>query len=225
MNKFKIGLTLLFLQLISSQSFGQEIYTDFPENISENGKYVFYSHGFIVEGDNPKPINKNPGWGVYDFPEIKMALSDKEYTLIAFHRQKNTDPFDYAKKLEIQVRKLVKSGVQPKNITILGFSRGGFITGLTSNLLSDIEVNTILLATCGRILRNEFKDIHLYGEVLSIYEKSDGAQSCQKFIDRSPKVISFEEIEINTGLSHGAFYQPYPEWITPVKHWIKSRGN
>jgi hypothetical protein len=36
--------------------------------------YVIYSHGLIVEGDDPKPIS--PKYGQYDFPAIKQAICD-----------------------------------------------------------------------------------------------------------------------------------------------------
>lgn len=30
---------------------------------------------------------------------------------------------------------------------------------------------------------------------------------------------SFEEVAIATGRKHGAFFQPLPEWIEPLKAW------
>lgn len=54
---------------LSSSCIANNIYESFPNEIKPNEKYVFYSHGFIVEGKNPTPIN--PRWGMYDFPEIK----------------------------------------------------------------------------------------------------------------------------------------------------------
>ncbi len=209
--------------MFSSASIANQIHSEFPEQIDPKGKYVFYSHGYIVEGDNPKPVDNRFGWGLYDFPAIKEALSDESYQLIAFHRPKNTDPFEYSEKLNNQVRKLVKAGVSPGDITIMGFSRGAFITGVTSNKLADIGVNTIILAGCGRLVSSKHEDIQVYGEVLSIYEKTDRANTCKNLKAKSTDVKSFEEIEINTGLEHGAFYRPIDEWVKPVKRWIKSR--
>ncbi|MDI4651961.1 MULTISPECIES: hypothetical protein [Pseudoalteromonas] len=94
------------------------IYSQFPTEIDPHGHYVFYSHGFIVEGTNPKPVHKT--FGVYDFIAVKEALTDESYHLI----------------------------------------------------------------------------------------------------DRSD-VTKFEEISINTGLSHGAFYKPKDEWLLPIKKWLK----
>lgn len=198
-----------------------EIFEAFPEKIKPTEKYVFYSHGFIVEGTNPTP--KNERWGVYDFPAIKKSLADADYNLIAYHRSANTDPFEHAEELANDVRTLVKNGVETKNITLLGFSRGAFITGLASHNLANLPVNTILLAGCGRIISKKYADIKVHGHVLSVYETSDRASTCKKLQQKSTEVKSFEEIAISTGKEHGAFYRPIPEWIEPVKAWIKSK--
>src|SRR5580692_3918162 len=67
-----------------------DIYAHFPDTIHANERYVIYSHGLIVEGDNPKPIS--PKFGQYDFPGIKLALfSGGGFNLIAYQRPKNTE--------------------------------------------------------------------------------------------------------------------------------------
>ncbi|MDE3272026.1 alpha/beta hydrolase [Pseudoalteromonas sp. G4] len=215
----------LFSLLLTNTSMANQVLNNIPENYNKASKFVFYSHGFIVEGDNPMPIETKHGWGVYDFPSIKQALSDARYTLVATHRKKNTDPFIYAKQLSENIRSLVKNGVKPTHITLVGFSRGAFITGLTSHYLQDIGVNIILLAGCGRLISSKHSDIQVYGDVLSVYEKSDAAKSCAKLKAKSTALTSFEEIEINTGLSHGAFYTPSDEWLVPVKNWIAVKMN
>ncbi|MCJ8317989.1 MAG: alpha/beta hydrolase [Colwellia sp.] len=198
------------------------IYKKFPSEIKSNEQYVFYSHGFIVEGQNPTPIN--PRWGMYDFPEIKKTLSDDSYNLIAYHRPKGTEPRAFAKKLAENANTLIEHGVKAENITFIGFSRGGAITVLTSNYLASDKVNFVILAGCSEFVKNN-AELEVYGRVFSVFETSDGVGSCQFLIDRSKRVKSFEEISISTGKEHGAFYQPLPEWIIPVKKWLKSNGN
>jgi hypothetical protein len=106
--------------LVSSITWAAEIYDTFPDNINANEKYVFYSHGYIVEGTNPRP--KNPRWGIYKFAAIKESLSDSEYNLTAYHRQKGTDPFEHAEILADNVREFLRGGGKAKHITIMGFS-------------------------------------------------------------------------------------------------------
>jgi hypothetical protein len=57
------------------------------------------------------------------------------------------------------------------------------------------------------------------------FENSDAVGSCQFLIDRSNRVNTFKEISIVTGKQHGAFYNPLPEWVVPVKNWIKSTSS
>ena len=86
--------------------------TTLQDGSSQN--YVFYSHGYIVEGENPMPVNDR--WGVYDFPAIKQRLSDQNYQLIATHRPANTPPFDYSQSLAAQVNALKDAGVPSQKI-------------------------------------------------------------------------------------------------------------
>ena len=216
MKKVITIFTLFFLPLTTE---AQSIYEDFPKEINPEAKYIFYSHGYIVEGDNAKP--EHPRWGVYDFPKVKESLVSQNHNLIAYHRPKDSDPTKFAKKLSKDASLLIDAGVKSENITFIGFSRGGFISILVSNLLKDDGVNYIILAGCGDYI-NKQSSVQLYGEVLSILESSDDlVGSCKKVAQRSELINSFEEISISTGKEHGAFYRPLPEWIQPLKKWMQ----
>ncbi len=194
-----------------------KVYDNFPDQIDPNGKYVFYSHGKIVEGKNTNPIS--PRWGEYDFPKVKTALSSDNYALIAYHRPKNTKPKEYSLKLSSDVKKLISLGVKAKNISLVGFSRGGEITILASNNLNNPELNIILLASCASFMQN--KDTYkVVGNLSSIYETSDMVGSCQFLKNQSPDSSSFNEISISTGKEHGAFFTPILQWVKPVKKWL-----
>jgi hypothetical protein len=198
-------------------SFAGNIYEQFPETVNASEKYVFYSHGLIVEGDNPTPIS--PLFGKYEFPQVKQALADDGYNLIAYHRAKNTEAKAFAKKLVRDVNLLIEKGVKPENITLLGFSRGGGITMWVSHYLKSPKVRFGLLAACPRDIEDG-GELRLSGKVYSMFETSDSVRSCQFLIDKSPQVTSFNETAISTGQGHGAFYRPLPEWVVPVKAWL-----
>lgn len=95
---------------------------------------------------------------------------------------------------------------------------------MTSHNLANVEVNTVLLAGCGRFASDRYKNMSLYGRTLSIYETTDASDTCRKLEKRSPELKSFDEIAITTGLSHGAFYRPKEEWVTPIKQWINKHA-
>jgi len=211
-------ILLILSFCISSTCVAGKIHSEFPENVDPDGKYVFYSHGFIVEGEDPTP--ESPRWGIYDFPKVKEALADDSYSLIAYHRPKGSDAKEFARSLADNVLTLIEKGVDAKNISLLGFSRGGAITIFTSNLLAQNDITFIILAGCGPTLERN-SNLTMHGNVYSIIEVSDDlVGSCQALIDRSEHVQHFEEISISTGKEHGAFYLPRPEWLEPVKKWL-----
>jgi hypothetical protein len=89
-----------------------EIYDRFPDSIHASERYVIYSHGMIVEGDDLKPVS--PKYEQYDFPAIKQSLfRDGGFNLIAFQRPKSSDD-SYADTLKSWVRRLLDSGVKPQ---------------------------------------------------------------------------------------------------------------
>jgi hypothetical protein len=195
-----------------------ELYDDFPTQIHSNERYVIYSHGLIVEGNDPKPIS--PKYGQYDFPGIKQALfSGGGFNLIAYQRPKNADFNGYVETLKTWVERLRKAGVRPSRITLVGFSRGAQATAYASSDLAAERINTALLAICtdGEVQRDP--PLVLGGNLLSIYETSDQLGSCAKLAAHS-HLVSFQEVDISTGKGHGAFFQPLPQWILPLKSWI-----
>lgn len=195
-----------------------EIFSEFPDTIHAGERYVIYSHGLIVEGEDPKP--RHPQFGIYDFPAIKQALFEGgSFNLIAQHRPKNTQISAYVEGLAAWIRRLVSAGVKPSRITLIGFSRGGQITALTASRLASLGLNTAILGACTKGDIPHDPPLVLGGQVLSIYETSDQFGSCAKLAQRS-SLESFEELAIATGERHGAFFEPRPEWLTPLKAWI-----
>jgi pimeloyl-ACP methyl ester carboxylesterase len=212
-------LAMTLTTVAAAPSLAADVYGDFPVSIDPDARYVVYSHGLIVEGDNPRP--EHPQFGTYDFPGIVQALfEDGGFTLIAPHRPANADVASYIAKLESGVHALIDAGVPPTRITLVGFSRGAQMTAVASSRLADIGINTALMAIC---LDGDFShdpSLTLGGNLLSIYETTDVVGSCAALAERSVALESFDEIAISTGRSHGAFYTPRTEWMQPLKRWI-----
>lgn len=212
----RILLIALFV-VVPVSSRAVELYVQFPDSIHAGERYVIYSHGLIVEGDDPKPVS--PKYGQYDFPAIKQALFKQGgFNLIAYQRPKRADD-SYAAMLQSWVRRLLDAGVKPTQITLVGFSRGAGLTALASNGLASFGINTALMAICEDGEVSHSPGLNLGGNLLSIYETSDELGSCGKLAARS-HLKSFKEVAISTGKKHGAFFQPLPAWMRPLKAWI-----
>jgi hypothetical protein len=193
------------------------IHADFPVQVRADARYVVYSHGRIVEGNDERPVS--PEHGIYDFPAIRRALaSSGDVEVIAPHRPKDVPAEVSAKHLEEGVRRLVAAGVKPSRISLVGFSRGGYLTALASSHLTDLRINTAIMASCiGGFPSQE--PMILTGNVLSIYETSDDPGTCARLGERSTGA-HFEEVAVSTGLHHGTFYRPIEPWLAPLRAWI-----
>jgi pimeloyl-ACP methyl ester carboxylesterase len=196
-----------------------EILDKAPGNPEPDARYVFYLHGQIVQDVGPRPTH--PQFGLYDYPLILQTLASHGLTVISERRNKGTDRAKYAKSIVKQVSALLDNGVAPEQITVLGFSAGGIITILTSSMMPDTGVNFVVMASCSEWIADA-PDLRLNGRVLSVYELSDFAYSCKELAGRSPGPHSYQDIAIDTGKKHGAFYLPGDAWVLPVVDWIKA---
>jgi hypothetical protein len=182
-------------------------------------QYVFYLHGAIVEGTTSDPISES--YGRYEYSKIIAALRQYGYTVMSEVRQANTIPDVYALKIAGQVDSLKKAGVETRNITVIGASKGALIAMLVSGYVKDKEVKYVLMAGCSA--SSARYPVDLYGKILSIYEKSDpGAGSCNTIKKSSNGIKKYKEIELTTGKQHGFIYRPLEEWIVPVTAWISN---
>lgn len=206
--------------LLPTTSNAEQVHDQFPARIDPSGRYVIYSHNLIGEGDDPRPVS--PQFGVYEFQKIKRALFEGGgFNLIAYQRKKNVEFEIHVKQLETWVRQLLSAGVAPTRITLVGFSRGGQITAYAASRLNSLGINTAILAICshGDFDVSPDPPIVLGGNFLSIYETSDQYGSCSQLAARS-HLKAFKEVAISTGKAHGAFFEPRPEWIVPLRAWI-----
>jgi len=176
---------------------------------------VFYLHGKIVEDKGDDAIH--PIYGIYEYSKILSRLESAGHSVISEIRAAKTDRLVYADRIVKEIRTLIASGTAPRDIVVVGFSKGAQITILVSQRLARSDVRFVIQAVCGSWL-SQNKDLRLYGEILSQYETSDGAGSCRNLFERSP--ASTCELPISTGLRHGAFYRPLDDWFVPQQEWI-----
>jgi len=199
----------------------QAAYPDVPEKIDTKPKYLFYLHGAIIETGGIRPTSAKHG--VYEYEKIVETLKNKGFIVISEARKGSIHTGRYAQKIAVQVDKLLKAGVSPSDITVVGASKGGLIAMHLSTILGNKEINFVLLACCVEAALYRY-DIALAGNILSIYdEKDEQVISCKKFIDKSPGVVNYKEIVLKVGTGHGFLYQPLKEWVDPVVKWAKGK--
>lgn len=214
LNKILPAASLVLSLMLSA--LGQGTY-DVPQKIDPKAHYLIYLHGRIVEEDR-RP--KSPQFGFYEYDQILDAFRKRGFVVISEQRPKGTDIEKYAPKVVTEIENLLKAGVPPRNITVVGASQGSWIAMLASTQLKNRDLNFVFIAGCSA--DTEFlKQIDWHGNVLSIFERTDRAGTCEEFRADATGLNRYEETQLNTGLRHGFIYQPLSEWIEPTVAWAK----
>lgn len=195
------------------------IFKDVPEKIDARARYLFYLHGRIIEDRGARAVHERHG--AYEYEKILETFKGAGLLVISEARAKDTDVAQYAAKVVAQINALLKAGVAPRRITVVGASKGSNIAMHVSSLLRHGEVNFVIMAGCGeQTLKNQALNLH--GRVLSIYDASDeGVGTCENLFTRSAGLSTRKELKINLGLGHGFLYRPHKEWIEPAVEWAK----
>jgi len=196
------------------------VLNDVPKEIDANPRYLFYLSGYIVESGNTRPISFD--FGPYEYVKILETFKDSDFVVISEARKKTPNIEPYARKVVDLIKKLLKAGVPADHITVVGASQGSWIAMLTSTYLKNRDVNFVLIAACSA--DKGFLDVvNLYGNILSIYERTDLAQSCGDYRADGKGIRDWKEVELNTGLKHGFLFRPLKEWVDPTIEWAKQK--
>ncbi|MGH9944570.1 MAG: alpha/beta hydrolase [Pyrinomonadaceae bacterium] len=193
-----------------------------PAQSRDDGRepYLFYLHGRIIEVRGTRPTHER--YGVYEYEQILETFRRAGFNVLSEARPPETVEREYAAKVVRQIESLLRAGVAPGRVTVVGASKGAIIAMWVSTLLRYRDINFVLMAGCNdATLRRH--DVKLYGNVLSIHEASDeGLGTCRKFFEQSGGLNRSREIKLNTGLGHGFIYRPLKEWVGPAAAWAAS---
>jgi len=120
-----VGLMVAALvSATAAAAHGQQVHSTLPGSLDPARAYLIYSHGRIVEGENPRPVHER--WGLYDFPAVQQALvAGTDWELISKQRPANADINASADEIVGWVHGLIAAGVPASRIVLIGFSKGG----------------------------------------------------------------------------------------------------
>lgn len=191
----------------------------FSQAKNENQRYVFFFHNKFVE-ENALDV-AHPEYGKAEYNEILASFRKDNFIVFSEIRKKNTNAADYAEKIVKQIKKLIKKGVSPNKITVIGTSKGGYIAQYISTYLANPDVNFVFIGCFRDIDIEEIPDINYCGNILMIYEESDvlGVDATKRKETSKLKINHFKQIELHTNLKHGFLYKASDNWITPSKKW------
>ena len=210
-------LTLLMLVAVSLLDVGRATAQQ-GRDVDTRARYLFYISGYIVAAGNTRPTS--PKFGVYEYQQILDTFKDRGFVVVSEARQQSTDLDPYAARVTAQVQQLLRAGVPPQNITVVGASQGAWIAMLVSTQVANRDLNYVFIAACAGDA-GFLKSINLHGNVLFISEQTDLPGSCQKYRDDATGITNYNSIEVNTGLKHGFLYRPMKEWVEPAVEWAQ----
>ncbi|WP_035648275.1 hypothetical protein [Flavobacterium sp. ASV13] len=213
----KFLFTFLAAFLFNQVSFSQ------TQTSNKDQRYIFFLHNAYVE-QNPLNV-PHPEYGKAEYNEILASFRKDNFIVYSEIRKKNTNASKYAEKIVKQIKTLLKKGVSPDKITVIGTSKGGYIAQFVSTYLANPNVNFVFIGCFRDVDIQEFPEINFCGNILTIYEKSDvyGVSAIKRKETSKLKINHFKEIELNTGLKHGFLYKAADNWIAPSKKW--ANGN
>lgn len=207
---FVFSLTVLVSSLCFSQA-------------NKDQRYIFFLHNKFVE-ENPLNV-AHLEYGKAEYNEILASFRKDHFIVFSEIRSKNTNATKYAKKIEKQIKGLIRKGVEPNHITVIGTSKGGYIAQFVSTYLENPNVNFVFIGCFQDSDIENIPEINFCGNILTIYEKSDiyGVSAIKRKETSKCEIDHFKEIELNTGLKHGFLYKAGDNWIAPSKKW--ANGN
>jgi len=213
----KFFFTFLFTLLSAFIGFSQE------KSPNKDQRYIFFLHNKFIE-ENDLSV-AHPEYGKAEYNEILASFRKDNFIVFSEKRSKNTNVAEYAEMIVEQIKKLIKKGISPNKITVIGTSKGGYIAQYVSTYLANPDVNFVFIGCFRDIDIQEIPDINFCGNILTIYEKSDiyGVDAIKRKETSKLKINHFKQIELNTNLKHGFLYKALDEWIVPSKKW--ANGN
>ncbi len=217
-SKLYIIQTFLFLIFIGCQS------SKHTQNLETEKDYIFFIHNKFLEENSDGTFSDKYNVTV-DYNGILQSFKKDGFIVLSEKRIKNTDTKKYAEKIVSQIDSLIKTGVKPNLITIVGTSKGGYIAQYVSTFAKNPNLNFVFIGSFQESDIENYPEINFCGNILTIYEKSDffGVTAIKRKETSKLKINQFKEIELNTGLKHGFLYIASDEWIKPCKMWAKRK--
>ncbi len=181
-------------------------------------RYIIYLHARITEDEGRRPTD--PEFGVYEYDAILDSLRQPGVVVLSDQRPPSASSDSFATHVAQQVDSLLALGVPPESITVVGFSKGGWMAILASAKLQQPDVGFVFMGACGPWAFEP--DLHVNGRMLSLYETSDTlGVSCEPMFANRTAGSEYREVALSLGLGHGTFFRPVAAWLDPVRAWAR----
>lgn len=128
-------------------------------------------------------------------------------------------PLAHAHRVANHVRLMMRQGVPPESISVVGFGPSSAVATLASSFIGHRRISYVLLGRCDVLLKSQYR-FRMSGRVLGVRDADDPAShSCRPLWGQSPKVTDRRDMVLHTGYGAALFDQPRAAWVQPVAAW------
>ncbi len=211
--KTKLCLLTAYYLLLNIPAFCKHTSADTTQ------KYIYFFHNKFFESNDSNAVH--PEYGKVEYAKIIESFKTDGFIVFSEKRLANTDIKLYAKEQAKHIDSLIKTGVKPSNITVIGTSKGGYIAQYVSTYLANPAINFVFIGCFNNADLAELPEIQFCGNILYIYEKTDAfaSSAIARKTTSKLKINHYKEIALNTGLKHGFLFKALAVWIEPSKMW------
>ena len=187
----------------------------------QDKRFLFFLHNRFLEVNQLEA--KHPEFGRTEYNEILAEFSNNGLQVISEKRQGNVNARQYALEIVNQIDSLIASGISPKNITVVGTSKGGYIAQYVSTFANNPNLNFVFIACFRDSDIQNIPEINYCGNILTIFEASDtyGVSALERKETSTCVISNFKEIELHTKMGHGFLFKPLKDWMLPTIQWAK----
>jgi hypothetical protein len=158
-----------------------------------------------------------------DHEAMARLFIDQGHDVTTFWLDKD-NPVASSKSVARRVKQLIRDGVSPDRINVIGSGPTSTVAALTSAGVANMGVNYVLLGQCDPAIRQQYH-FTMSGRVIGIYDESDStSQTCRALWNGSPRISDRKQLVTSTGLGAGLFDRPHEAWTNPVMAWVLPGG-
>lgn len=186
---------------------------------NNDNRFIYFLHNRFLEQYD---LNEShPEYGRAEYLEIIEVYKNRGFNVVSEKRKGNVSVRAYALKVTAQIDSLLKAGIEPNKITVIGTSKGGYIAQYVSTFSKNPNLNFVFIGSFRNSDIENIPEINYCGNILTICEKTDplGVSALQRKESSTCEIKHFKEIELNTGLKHGFLFKAMEEWIEPSIEW------
>ncbi|OGT60651.1 MAG: hypothetical protein A3E01_00425 [Gammaproteobacteria bacterium RIFCSPHIGHO2_12_FULL_63_22] len=158
-----------------------------------------------------------------DHEAMARLFIDQGHDVTTFWLDRD-DPVASSRAVSRRVKQLIRDGVSPDRINVIGSGPTSTVAALTSGGVANMRVNYVLLGQCDPAIRQQFH-FTMSGRVIGIYDEADDSSlTCRALWNGSPRVSDRKQLVTSTGLGESLFDRPHEAWTNPVMAWVLPGG-